>query len=215
MTDTTAIITTRTSDGIATAADAAANATKTTATTAATDTAKVGSDDHVEPSLPTTPIVAANSDTSLLLLDRLRHNATIYPKKRAMAFVTSSSQSSSSSSYKVKIEREITFAELEYETDRLALSLLEEHQITNGDRYVRLILAVLLRYSVQCMSRTISHHPSSMNLFVYHQCDNPYDHHHQSCTSVRTILEFYHCIHCVFESQYHCRSGVSTKSYAS
>ena len=163
MTDTTAIITTRTSDGIATAADAAANATKTTATTAATDTAKVGSDDHVEPSLPTTPIVAANSDTSLLLLDRLRHNATIYPKKRAMAFVTSSSQSSSSSSYKVKIEREITFAELEYETDRLALSLLEEHQITNGDRYVRLILAVLLRYSVQCMSRTISHHPSSMN----------------------------------------------------
>ena len=162
MTDTTAIITTRTSDGIATAADAAANATKTTATTAATDTAKVGSDDHVEPSLPTTPIVA-NSDTSLLLLDRLRHNATIYPKKRAMAFVTSSSQSSSSSSYKVKIEREITFAELEYETDRLALSLLEEHQITNGDRYVRLILAVLLRYSVQCMSRTISHHPSSMN----------------------------------------------------
>ena len=160
MTDTTAIITTRTSDGIATAADA--NATNTTVTTAATDTAKVGSDDHVEPSLPTTPIVA-NSDTSLLLLDRLRHNATIYPKKRAMAFVTSSSQSSSSSSYKVKIEREITFAELEYETDRLALSLLEEHQITNGDRYVRLILAVLLRYSVQCMSRTISHHPSSMN----------------------------------------------------
>ena len=164
MTDTTAIITTRTSDGIATAADA--NATNTTVTTAATDTAKVGSDDHVEPSLPTTPIVAANSDTSLLLLDRLRHNATIYPKKRAMAFVTSSSSSqssSSSSSYKVKIVREITFAELEYETDRLALSLLEEHQITNGDRYVRLILVVLLRYSVQCMSRTISHHPSSMN----------------------------------------------------
>ena len=162
MTDTTAIITTRTSDGIATAADAAANSNADVPASTATDTAKVGSDDHVEPSLPTTPIVA-NSDTSLLLLDRLRHNATIYPKKRAMAFVTSSSQSSSSSSYKVKIEREITFAELEYETDRLALSLLEEHQITNGDRYVRLIVVVLLRNSVQSMSRTISHHPSSIN----------------------------------------------------
>jgi hypothetical protein len=88
----------------------------------------------------------SSEDASALLLDRLRHNAKLHPKKRAMAFITSASSSSSTASaastssttlsHKVKMEREISYAELEYETDRLALSLLNEHKIAKGDRYV-------------------------------------------------------------------------------
>lgn len=108
--------------------DATDNATKSTAK------ASTCSEDHVKPSEPNTD---TSSDASLLLLDRLHHNATLYPNKRAMAFVTSTTSSSTSPSpYNVKIEREISYAEFEYETDRLAASLLEEHQIAKGDRYV-------------------------------------------------------------------------------
>jgi hypothetical protein len=117
--------------------------------TANKSTAKAitGSEDHLKPSVPSTN---TSSDASLLLLDRLHRNATLYPKKRAMAFVTSSSSSSttssstSSSPYNVKIEREITYAEFEYESDRLAASLLEEHQIAKGDRYVIILFVAFV-----------------------------------------------------------------------
>ena len=135
--------------------------TTTTTTTITTDSActdtntnsstvkgKSETDMMMKPSLPITDTTVTSSiscsepSSYRLLLDRLHHNAIIYPKKRAMAFVipSSSSVSSSSSPYNVKIEREITYAELEYETDQLAISLLEEHQIKKGDRYVLIII---------------------------------------------------------------------------
>ena len=134
--------------------------TTTTTTTITTDSACTDTNtnsstvkgksetDLMKPSLPITDTTGISSiscsepSSYRLLLDRLHHNATIYPKKRAMAFVIPSTASSSttSSPYNVKIEREITYAELEYETDQLAISLLEEHQIKKGDRYVLIII---------------------------------------------------------------------------
>jgi hypothetical protein len=77
-----------------------------------------------------------DSDHSDLLLKRLKYNATMNPNKRAMAFVMPLSNSSRGSSSKITIEHEISYADLESETDMLATSLLEKHNLRKGDRYV-------------------------------------------------------------------------------
>jgi hypothetical protein len=94
---------------------------------------------------PTPQVQQPTDAASDLLLDRLRTNARLYPQKRAMAFLIAASKSvstaasvssASSAVTSTKIEREISYAELEHETDRLALSLQREHQLKKGDRYV-------------------------------------------------------------------------------
>jgi acyl-CoA synthetase (AMP-forming)/AMP-acid ligase II len=80
-------------------------------------------------------VVMQQTDQSDFLLDRLHHNATLYPNKRAMAFITPSSSNSTTNTTKLNIEREVTYTELESETNRIAISLLEEHNIKRGDRY--------------------------------------------------------------------------------
>jgi hypothetical protein len=89
-------------------------------------------------STETTLVAKRQTDPSDLLLDRLHHNVTLFPKKRAMAFIAPSSNNTIKSATNINIEHEVTYAELESETNRLAKSLLEEHRIQRGHRYVQI-----------------------------------------------------------------------------
>jgi hypothetical protein len=84
-----------------------------------------------------------DSDHSDLLLKRLKRNAATYPNKRAMAFVMPLSNISKGPSSKITIEHELSYADLESETDMLATSLLEKHNLRKGDRYVNNCFSIL------------------------------------------------------------------------
>jgi len=69
-----------------------------------------------------------------LMLDRLKANAATHASKRAIAFLAPAKNGG-------KLERELTYAQVEADTTAMACLLLEKG-LKQGDRYVYILLVV-------------------------------------------------------------------------